>query len=101
MLILDMNRFYIVGLLAGLLLNVSCTPATPSDSKETQKSASRNCIEPENPYDEGSGHYAGYEWAQRNGSPACAGSSQSFVEGCEEYETQESEYEECEAQNKK
>jgi hypothetical protein len=29
------------------------------------------------------------------------GSSQSFNEGCKEYETQESEYEECEAEKKK
>jgi hypothetical protein len=30
----------------------------------------------------------------------CGGSSQSFTEGCEEFETQESEYQECEAKRK-
>jgi hypothetical protein len=24
------------------------------------------CTQPENPYDEGTGHYAGYEWAEKN-----------------------------------
>jgi len=38
----------------------------------------------ENPYSEGTGHYAGYEWAERTGG-ACNGNSQSFNEGCEEY----------------
>ena len=37
-----------------------------------------------NPYDAGSGHYAGYEWAERTGRN-CNGNSQSFNEGCEEY----------------
>jgi hypothetical protein len=60
-----------------------------------------HCTEPANHYTEGTGHYAGYEWAEKNGSPTCSGSSQSFVEGCEEYETQESEHEECEAKLRK
>jgi len=38
----------------------------------------------ENPYSVGTGHYAGYEWAERTGG-ACDGNSQSFNEGCEEY----------------
>lgn len=37
-----------------------------------------------NPYSEGIGHYAGYEWAERTGGD-CDGNSQSFNEGCEEY----------------
>jgi len=60
-----------------------------------------HCTEPGNPYTEGTGHYAGYEWAEKNGSPTCSGSSESFVEGCQEYETQESEHEECEAKLRK
>ena len=70
------------------------------EPEPSSEASIRECVEPENPYSEGTGHYAGYEWAERNGS-SCSTSSQSFNEGCEEYETQESEYEECEAENKK
>ena len=49
--------------------------------------------EPENPYDEGSGHYAGYEWAEENDVDSCGGNSDSFIEGCEEYLAQQEEYE--------
>jgi hypothetical protein len=41
--------------------------------------------EPENPYDDGSGHYAGYEWAMENEPSECGGNSDSFIEGCQEY----------------
>ena len=37
-----------------------------------------------NPYSSGSGHFAGYEWAERTGGD-CSGNSASFNEGCEEY----------------
>ena len=70
-----------------------CSSSTP---KATGEAA---CIEPENPYEEGTGHYAGYEWAAQNGSD-CNGNSESFNEGCEEYERQEEEYEACEAKER-
>jgi hypothetical protein len=38
----------------------------------------------ENPYSDGTGHFAGYEWAERTGG-SCNGNSESFNEGCEEY----------------
>ncbi|MFH1145492.1 MAG: hypothetical protein V1707_00820 [bacterium] len=41
-------------------------------------------VEIGNPYSADSGHYAGYEWAERTGN-ACSGNSTSFIEGCEEY----------------
>ena len=53
----------------------------------------RDCLEPENPYGEGSGHYAGWQWGEEGNY--CSGNSNSFVEGCEEYEDAESVYEEC------
>ena len=81
--------------LVELLLIGGCTSPAPLDSGENGAAAA-SCTEPENPYTEGTGHYAGYEWAENKGSGTCAGSSQSFVEGCEEYEAQESEYQECE-----
>jgi hypothetical protein len=43
--------------------------------------------EPENPYSPGSGHSAGYDWAERTGGD-CSGNSNSFNEGCEEYYSQ-------------
>jgi len=91
-----MKNFILALALFGLLLIVGCTSSTSSDSSEQGKAAP-NCTEPENPYTEGTGHYAGYEWAENKGSGVCGGSSQSFIEGCEEYERQESEYQECEA----
>jgi hypothetical protein len=74
----------------------SSAPANPSDSNGEAASAT-TCTEPENPYDEGSGHYAGYEWAQQNSTATCGGNSQSFIEGCEEYESQEAKYQDCKA----
>ena len=81
------------------MLTVACKSSAPSNSSDSRGEAASapNCTEPENPYDEGSGHYAGYEWAQSSGSGTCGGNSQSFIEGCEEYENQEAEYQECEA----
>ncbi len=49
--------------------------------------------EPENPYDYGSGHSAGYEWAEENDVDYCDGNSDSFIEGCQEYLDQKEEYE--------
>lgn len=51
----------------------------------------------QNPYEIGTGHYAGYEWAKKNFDDwvseyaetgkvrSCGGNSESFIEGCEEY----------------
>lgn len=42
----------------------------------------------ESPYDEGTGHDAGYQWAEQNGitDPSnCGGDSDSFIDGCKEY----------------
>jgi hypothetical protein len=97
-----MKHFILAMTLSGLLLIVGCTSSTSSRSSDTSEGdkAAPKCTEPENPYSEGTGHYAGYEWAENKGSGACGGSSQSFIEGCEEYERQETEYQECEAQKK-
>jgi hypothetical protein len=51
------------------------------------------CIEPENPYSYGTGHYAGFEWGEQGNS--CGGNSTSFIEGCEDHEEQEEIYESC------
>lgn len=86
--------------LSALLVVVGCTSSS-SPEKANEEETARHCTEPQNPYDEGTGHYAGYEWAETNNPGSCGGRSQSFIEGCEEYHHQESEYEDCEAQNRK
>lgn len=55
--------------------------------------SSEYCSEPENPFAYGSGHYAGWEWGEQGNY--CDGNSNSFIEGCEEYDQAQMEYEEC------
>lgn len=38
-----------------------------------------------NPYTYGTGHHAGFEWAQSNDVSHCTGNNSSFIGGCEEY----------------
>jgi hypothetical protein len=52
-------------------------------------------LEPDNPYSDGSGHYAGFEWAENTGAGYCDGNSEAFNEGCEDYLEQESAYVLC------
>lgn len=56
---------------------------------------SKNCEIPSNPYSEGTGHYAGYEWAEKNSPTSCGGNSQSFTNGCQEYLDQNDSYAAC------
>jgi len=95
-----MKSFILALTLIGLALLVGCTSSPPSESESHEEEAAAQCTEPENPHDEGTGHSAGYEWAEQN-SGTCGSSSQSFSEGCEEHEHQEAEYEECEARKKR
>ena len=55
----------------------------------------RECFEPEKPYEQGAGHYTGYKWAEEG--HACSGltASESFNESWEEYEADEDEYQTC------
>ncbi len=77
-------------------LFVGCHTST----NNSESGSSPSCVEPANPYEEGTGHYAGWEWAAEHGGN-CQTASQSFNEGCEEYERQEAEYQECEANKNK
>jgi hypothetical protein len=79
-------------------LAVGCNSSNSPDSHSNNTESAGTCAEPANPYEEGTGHYAGFEWAEENNPAACGDSSESFIEGCEEYERQESEYAACEAQ---
>jgi len=75
-----MKRILLISF-ALLLVGAGCGS---SSSVSTYGSGSTVQREPENPYATGSGHYAGFEWAERTGG-VCNGNSQSFNEGCEEY----------------
>ncbi len=55
---------------------------------------SNNCNPPTNPYNNGGGHDAGFEWAKRTNRD-CNGNSRSFNEGCEEYYRQLHQYTKC------
>lgn len=50
-------------------------------------------LEPNNTYEEGSGHYAGFQWGEEGNT--CDGNSDSFIQGCEDYESQEAAYSAC------
>ena len=94
-------RPLLLGMTLFALLVVGGCTSSSSPEETNQEGTERHCSEPQNPYDKGSGHYAGYEWAETNNPGACGRRSQSFIEGCEEYQQQESEYEDCEAQSRK
>lgn len=63
-------------------------------SSDNTTVSTKQCIEPQNPYDEEGGHYAGFEWAIEHGG-SCDGNSESFNEGCTEYFRQLYKYNEC------
>jgi hypothetical protein len=96
----NIKSFVLALTVAGVISFGGCASSKPSESPSEDGGTATECTEPENPYPEGSGHHAGYEWAENN-SGTCGGSSESFKEGCEEHEHQESEYEECKARQKR
>jgi hypothetical protein len=60
------------------------------DSDFRSETPESSKVELGNPYNEGTGHDAGYKWAERTGGD-CDGNSNSFNEGCEEYYQQQEE----------
>ena len=82
--------------LAALMLGCSSESSSTTPAQE-EATTSRNCnaLEPDNPYSPGSGHYAGFEWAEKNDPGSCGGNSNSFIEGCEEHQRQKAVYEAC------
>lgn len=67
---------------------------TPYTDKETgRKFTNCSLLIPRNPYPLPGGHFKGYQWGESGKS--CGGNSQSFIEGCEEYERQKNSYNEC------
>ena len=89
----------VMRLLSVTVLGTGCLLSSCSNAKQANDSESpsskKDCssLEPQNPYDEGSGHYAGFKWGEDGKS--CGGNSPSFIEGCEEYEAQEEAYNAC------
>ena len=77
---LHMKRLAII---SSLLLLAACGSSNSGYSNDDSEGGGYTG----NPYAEGTGHYAGYEWAERTGG-SCDGNSQSFNEGCEEYYNQ-------------
>ncbi|MBU2213577.1 hypothetical protein KKC44_00790 [Patescibacteria group bacterium] len=73
-----MKRFFTISLITVFLIACGSGNSSYSDN-ENEGGAYVG-----NPYSDGTGHYAGYEWAERTGG-SCNGNSQSFNEGCEEY----------------
>lgn len=65
-----------------------CSGGSDYSSRDT--GADESGQQQANPYDEGTGHDAGYKWAERTGGD-CNGNSASFNEGCEEYHQQQGE----------
>jgi hypothetical protein len=86
-------RICIATILIGL---AACGDAATQTSDHFTAQPAEECAEPENPYGDGGGHDAGFNWGQETGR-ACTGNSQFFIEGCEEYQAQLRSYEECEA----
>ena len=90
------KSLFFLALSASLFFGAGCSGGSAdgdNDRARTGKDCSK--LEPQNPYPEGSGHYAGYEWAQENQPAECGGSFTSFIEGCEEYHSQMDAYEAC------
>lgn len=87
--------------LALIFLGAGCTSGAEKKSvvtpykSEISGETTRDCssLAPNNPYDEGSGHYAGFEWGTEGND--CDGNSNSFIEGCEDFQSQQEDYNNC------
>ena len=78
----------------------ACDSSSPSSTTKKKKTKVEDCISPHNPYGDGGGHDAGFNWAAEKGGN-CDGHSDSFNEGCAEYYRQLNEYNECIANSRK
>jgi hypothetical protein len=84
-------------LLMSIILIVLSSCFTGSSNLATKKQA-EECIAPHNPYNDGSSHDAGFDWARLDGGK-CDNRFQSFNEGCSEYYRQLTQYNKCIAKN--
>lgn len=87
--------YFLVFIIAAIIIGI--VVKHPRNSEFDYKSAT--CDNFENPFSsDEEGHYAGYEWAlthDLNGDDTCSGSSDSFIQGCQEYITQKQASEKC------
>ena len=74
-----------IGLVIGIIISVFTSDKKDTGYKNNYSNDDHTQEEQENPYSQGTGHSAGYEWAEKNDVSDCGGNSQSFIEGCEEY----------------
>lgn len=75
-------------LLVFLVVVLGCSCSNSMYSVSSRQDFSRERFvksEPKNLFAVGTGHSAGYKWAQDNEVDSCGGSSSIFIEGCEEY----------------
>ena len=92
-----MKKMILISIILALFFSGCEKSPSASQSKKTKI---ENCIPPHNPYNDGGGHDAGFNWALENGT-VCNGKSDSFNEGCAEYSRQLNEYNECMANSRK
>jgi hypothetical protein len=81
-------------------LGLGCSKDSTTFKQGSAETEKQQCVQPQNPYNDGGGHDAGFNWAAENGG-GCNGNSDSFNEGCEEYHRQMNKYNECVARNSK
>lgn len=89
------NMILLIAVFAVLLLGCDIGSSKLTSKKQNKE----ECIEPHNPYNDGGGHDAGFNWAHENGG-SCDGRSDSFNEGCAEYFSQLNQYNECIAKSR-
>jgi hypothetical protein len=92
---------YVLILFVALMV-VGCSQKAEDGGKYSPKDEKGQevCIGPNNPYHDGGGHDAGFNWALDNGG-GCNGNSDSFNEGCEEFHRQLDEFNRCEERKRK
>ena len=93
-----MNRVILslVGVL--VLIGAGCSTTQINQSLYTRAATidiDCNELKPKNFYSSGTGHYAGWDWAERANPGLCTGNSSSFIEGCENYQKQLGSYLSC------
>lgn len=77
--------------------STSASPPSLAEGPSTGNVVDCSSLEPENPYDDDSGHDAGYKWAIEHEPASCTGNSDSFEEGCEQYLQRLTAYQACES----
>jgi hypothetical protein len=95
---MDKRFCVLIVVLFASILFASCD--NTSSSFNNAKSIDAECMAPHNPYNNGGGHDAGFNWAAENGDD-CNSNSDSFNEGCAEYFRQLNKYNECLAKKNK